>query len=54
MFAGCRWQLLARIEQGEIDPAFVITHHLRLEETPYGYEIFQDKKDNCIKIMLWP
>ena len=36
--------LLARIEQGEIDPAFVITHHLRLEEAPYGYEIFRDTK----------
>jgi threonine dehydrogenase-like Zn-dependent dehydrogenase len=29
--------LLARIEQGDVDPAFVITHHLRLEEAPYGY-----------------
>jgi threonine dehydrogenase-like Zn-dependent dehydrogenase len=46
--------LLARIEQGDIDPAFVITHHLRLEEAPYGYEIFRDKKDNCIKIVLRP
>jgi threonine dehydrogenase-like Zn-dependent dehydrogenase len=46
--------LLARIEQGEVDPAFVITHHLRLDEAPYGYEIFRDKKDNCIKIVLRP
>ena len=46
--------LLTHIEQGEIDPAFVITHHLRLEEAPYGYEIFRDKKDKCIKIVLWP
>src|SRR3989449_7207515 len=46
--------LLARIEQGEVDPTFVITHHLRLEEAPYGYEIFRDKKDNCIKIVLRP
>jgi threonine dehydrogenase-like Zn-dependent dehydrogenase len=46
--------LLARIEQGEVDPTFVITHHLRLEEAPYGYEIFWNKKDNCIKIVLWP
>jgi threonine dehydrogenase-like Zn-dependent dehydrogenase len=46
--------LLARIEHGEIDPAFMITHHLRLEEAPYGYEIFRNKKDNCIKIVLRP
>jgi threonine dehydrogenase-like Zn-dependent dehydrogenase len=46
--------LLARVEQGEVDPAFVITHRLRLEEAPYGYEIFRDKKDNCIKIVLQP
>jgi threonine dehydrogenase-like Zn-dependent dehydrogenase len=46
--------LLARIEQGEVDPAFVITHYLRLEEAPHGYEIFRDKKDNCIKIVLRP
>jgi threonine dehydrogenase-like Zn-dependent dehydrogenase len=46
--------LLACIEQGEVDPAFVITHRLRLEEAPYGYEIFRDKKDNCIKIVLQP
>src|SRR5207302_1571038 len=46
--------LLTRIEQGEVDPAFVITHHLRLEEAPYGYEIFRDKKDNCMKIVLRP
>jgi threonine dehydrogenase-like Zn-dependent dehydrogenase len=46
--------LLARIEQGDVDPAFVITHRLRLEEAPYGYEIFRDKKDNCIKVVLQP
>jgi threonine dehydrogenase-like Zn-dependent dehydrogenase len=46
--------LLTRIERGEIDPAFVITHRLRLEEAPYGYEIFKHKKDECIKIVLQP
>jgi threonine dehydrogenase-like Zn-dependent dehydrogenase len=46
--------LLARIEQGDIDPAFVITHRLRLDDAPYGYDIFRDKKDNCIKIVLRP
>jgi threonine dehydrogenase-like Zn-dependent dehydrogenase len=46
--------LLARIERGEIDPAFVITHRLRLEDAPHGYEIFKHKKDECIKIVLQP
>src|SRR5437660_12768178 len=46
--------LLGRIEQGDIDPAFVITHRLRLDDAPHGYGIFRDKKDNCIKIVLQP
>jgi threonine dehydrogenase-like Zn-dependent dehydrogenase len=46
--------LLERIERGDIDPAFVITHRLRLEEAPHGYAIFRDKKDHCIKIVLQP
>jgi threonine dehydrogenase-like Zn-dependent dehydrogenase len=50
----CFWPLLARIEQGDIDLAFMITHYLRLEEVPYGYKSFRDKKDNCIKIVLRP
>jgi threonine dehydrogenase-like Zn-dependent dehydrogenase len=47
-------QLLKRIEAGEIDPSFVITHHLPLEDAPHGYKIFRDKEDNCIKVVLKP
>ena len=46
--------LLQRIQNGEIDPSFVITHRLRLEEAPHGYEIFKHKQDHCIKIVLKP
>jgi threonine dehydrogenase-like Zn-dependent dehydrogenase len=46
--------LLARIEQGDINPAFVITHRLRLEEAPQGYEMFKHKDNSCIKIVLKP
>ncbi|HEY7294033.1 MAG TPA: zinc-dependent alcohol dehydrogenase [Dehalococcoidia bacterium] len=46
--------LLDRIERREIDPAFLITHRLRLEEAPQGYRIFRDKEDECIKIVLTP
>jgi threonine dehydrogenase-like Zn-dependent dehydrogenase len=46
--------LLERIQQGEIDPSFVITHRMRLEEAPQGYEMFVNKEDNCEKIILKP
>ncbi|HWQ32076.1 MAG TPA: zinc-dependent alcohol dehydrogenase [Blastocatellia bacterium] len=46
--------LLERIQKGEIDPSFVITHRLPLQDAPYGYRIFRDKQDNCIKIVLKP
>lgn len=46
--------LLERIQNGEIDPSFVITHRMPLEDAPKGYEIFKHKKDNCIKVVLKP
>lgn len=46
--------LLERIQNGEIDPSFIITHRLKLEDAPHGYEIFKHKKDNCIKVVLKP
>jgi len=46
--------LLERIEQGQIDPSFVITHKMKLEDAPQGYHTFREKEDNCIKIVLKP
>ena len=46
--------LLQSIENGDIDPSFVITHTLPLDEAPHGYNIFNQKLDNCIKIVLKP
>jgi len=46
--------LLEKIQNGDIDPSFVITHHMRLEDAPEGYAIFKDKQDDCIKIVLKP
>jgi threonine dehydrogenase-like Zn-dependent dehydrogenase len=46
--------LLHRIESGEIDPSFVITHHGKLEDGPALYSTFRDKKDGCIKVVLNP
>lgn len=46
--------LLDKVVTGEIDPSFVITHTLSLENAPYGYKMFQEKSDKCIKIVLRP
>lgn len=46
--------LFKKIEHGEIDPSFVVTHILPLEEAPYAYDIFKNKKDGCIKVVLKP
>ncbi|MDO9502815.1 zinc-dependent alcohol dehydrogenase [Falsiroseomonas sp.] len=51
-----RWtdDLLRRIEDGQIDPSFVITHTVGLEEGPEMYNIFRNKQDGCIKVVLKP
>jgi threonine dehydrogenase-like Zn-dependent dehydrogenase len=51
-----RWtdDLLRRIERGQIDPSFVITRSVRLEDGPAMYETFRDKQDGCIKVVLKP
>jgi threonine dehydrogenase-like Zn-dependent dehydrogenase len=46
--------LLERIQKGEIDPSFVISHRMRLDQAPEGYEIFLKKQDDCTKIVLKP
>ena len=46
--------LLDKISEGEIDPSFVITHRMSLEQAPEAYQIFRDKKDECIKVVLNP
>jgi threonine dehydrogenase-like Zn-dependent dehydrogenase len=47
-------KLLGRIEKGEIDPSFVITHRATLEEGPELYKTFRDRKDGCIKVVMKP
>jgi threonine dehydrogenase-like Zn-dependent dehydrogenase len=47
-------KLLERIERGEIDPSFVITHRATLEDGPDLYKTFRDKQDGCIKVVLRP
>ena len=51
-----RWtdDLLRRIEEGQIDPSFVITHTAGLDEGPEMYKVFRDKQDSCMKVVLKP
>jgi threonine dehydrogenase-like Zn-dependent dehydrogenase len=47
-------QLLERIQKGEIDPSFVITHRVSLQDGPEMYKTFRDKQDGCIKVVMTP
>jgi threonine dehydrogenase-like Zn-dependent dehydrogenase len=46
--------LLERIQRGEIDPSFVISHVLPLDAAPGAYRMFRDKQDHCTKVVLKP
>ena len=46
--------LTERIQQGRIDPSFVITHSVSLDRAPEMYKTFRDKKDGCIRVVLNP
>lgn len=46
--------LFEKIEKGEIDPSFVITHEMNLDDAAKGYRIFKEKEDHCIKVVLKP
>jgi threonine dehydrogenase-like Zn-dependent dehydrogenase len=51
-----RWtdDLLKRIQDGEIDPTYIITHEAPLEAGPEFYNTFRDKQDGCVKVVLRP
>ena len=46
--------LLERIERGDIDPSFLITHRVKLEDAPEMYRVFRDKQEDCIKVVMAP
>jgi threonine dehydrogenase-like Zn-dependent dehydrogenase len=46
--------LLERIEKGEIDPSFIISHRVNLNEAPLAYEVFRNKEDECVKVVMRP
>lgn len=46
--------LLERIEKGEFDPSFIVTHTLPLDDAPRAYQLFRDKREECVKVVLKP
>ena len=46
--------LLDRIERGEIDPSFIITHRVTLDDAPEMYKTFREKADDCLKVVMKP
>jgi threonine dehydrogenase-like Zn-dependent dehydrogenase len=46
--------LLERVQNGEIDPSFVVSHQLSLKDAPRGYDMFKHKEDECVKVVLKP
>ena len=47
-------RLLQHIENGDIDPSFVVTHRVPIDDAPEMYKTFRDKEDGCIKVVLKP
>ncbi len=46
--------LLERIENGEIDPSYIITHRMKLDDAPHGYATFKNRQNDCVKVVLNP
>jgi len=46
--------LLEHVQEGRIDPSFVITHRVNLEDAASGYDTFLNKEDECVKVVLKP
>ena len=45
---------MPKVVSGELKPSLVVTHVMPLEEAPKGFKIFNDKEDNCVKVVLRP
>jgi threonine dehydrogenase-like Zn-dependent dehydrogenase len=46
--------LLDKVDEGLIDPSFIITHRMKLDEAPKAYDLFKNKEDKCVKVVLTP
>jgi len=47
-------RLLEHVARGEIDPTYVVTHRMSLEDAPRGYEMFKNKEDGCVRVVFKP
>ena len=47
-------RMLEHVQRGELDPSFLITHRMTLEESPQGYELFKTKQDGCLRAVFAP
>ncbi|HEU4405992.1 MAG TPA: zinc-dependent alcohol dehydrogenase [Polyangiaceae bacterium] len=47
-------RLLEHVARGELDPSFLVTHRMSLEEAPRGYEMFKKKQDGCVRVVFAP
>lgn len=46
--------LFSHIQEGRLDPSFLLTHRMPLEQGPLGYELFKEKKDRCVRAVFMP
>ena len=47
-------EMMERVQAGDLDPSFLITHRMSLEEGPRGYEVFKNKEDGCLRAVFTP
>jgi threonine dehydrogenase-like Zn-dependent dehydrogenase len=47
-------RMLEHVQKGELDPSFLVTHRMSLEEAPRGYAMFKDKQDGCVRAVFAP
>ena len=47
-------QMMEHVQRGDLDPSFLVTHRMSLEESPRGYEMFKKKEDGCLRAAFAP
>jgi threonine dehydrogenase-like Zn-dependent dehydrogenase len=47
-------RLLEHVARGEIDPTYLVTHRMSLEDAARGYEMFKKKEDGCVRVVFKP
>ncbi len=47
-------KLLEHIQRGDIDPSFLITHRIGIDEAPQAYKVFRNHEDHCVKVVMRP